>query len=87
MLWWTLAAALAVADRLAKKGTESMATAYCPDCDEKISLNSKPVVVGQKLTCPHCDADLEVISVDPLELDWAYDWEWEDEDEEDDEDY
>jgi hypothetical protein len=28
--------------------------------------------------------DLEVISVEPLELDWAYDWSWEDEEEEDD---
>jgi alpha-aminoadipate carrier protein LysW len=64
-----------------------MASTFCPDCDEKITLNSKPIVVGEKLTCPHCDADLEVISVEPLELDWAYDWEWEDEDEEDDEDY
>jgi alpha-aminoadipate carrier protein LysW len=63
-----------------------MASAYCPDCDEKITLNPNPVV-GQKLTCPHCDADLEVIGVDPLELDWAYDWEWDDEDDEDDDDY
>jgi hypothetical protein len=38
---------------------------------------------GQKVICPHCDADLEVISVEPLELDWAYDWSWEDEEEED----
>ncbi len=60
-----------------------MASVYCPDCDGTIVLNPHPTL-GQKLTCPHCDAELEVISVDPLELDWAYDWEWdEDEDEED----
>jgi alpha-aminoadipate carrier protein LysW len=74
------------ANSLMRKGTISMPSAYCPDCDEKITLNAKPAV-GQKLTCPHCDADLEVISVEPLELDWAYDWEWEDEEEDDEEDY
>jgi hypothetical protein len=39
--------------------------------------------VGQLLTCPHCDVQLEVIGDDPLEFDWAYDWAWSDEDEED----
>jgi hypothetical protein len=45
--------------------------------------------LGQKLTCPHCDAELEVISLNPLELDWAYDWSWDedDEDEEDEDDW
>jgi len=40
--------------------------------------------LGQRLNCPYCDADLEVINVDPLELDWVYDWsdeEWESEEE------
>ena len=54
----------------------------CPDCDEKIVFNPHPKV-GQKLVCPHCDAELEVLSVKPLELDWAYDWDdegkWDDE--------
>ncbi|UCC65702.1 MAG: lysine biosynthesis protein LysW [Anaerolineae bacterium] len=42
--------------------------------------------VGEELTCPHCEADLEVISLDPVELDWAYippaddDEDWDDED-------
>jgi lysine biosynthesis protein LysW len=34
-------------------------------------LNPTPKV-GKGLTCPHCGADLEVIGVDPVELDWAY---------------
>lgn len=54
---------------------------FCPDCDEEITFNPHPRL-GHKLTCPHCDVELEVISVDPLELDWAYDWseeDWEDE--------
>lgn len=68
----------------------------CPDCGQKIDLGSQPKL-GQEVTCPYCEADLEVISLDPLELDWAYiepatdedDWDdlddWDDwEDDEDD---
>jgi glutaredoxin len=72
-----------------------MAIAFCPDCEESISVGPRPKV-GQRISCPHCNADLEVIDTSPLELDWAYDGpeedeedeEWEDEDEEggDDED-
>ena len=65
-----------------------MASAYCPDCDEKIVMNPH-AKLGQKLTCPHCEAELEVISTDPLEFDWAYDWSWDEDEDEDeyDEDY
>ena len=35
-----------------------------------------PAVPAQRLCCPHCGVYLEVISEDPLELDWAYDWSW-----------
>jgi lysine biosynthesis protein LysW len=60
-----------------------MARVYCLDCDEKIVLYPHPRL-GQKLVCPHCGVDLEVISVDPLELDWVHDWAYEgDGDEED----
>ena len=48
-----------------------MVSACCPDCDGDIILNPTPKV-GKGLTCPHCGADLEVIGVDPVELDWAY---------------
>ncbi len=58
-----------------------MATTFCPDCDEEITLNAK-VSLGYKFNCPHCDAELEVISVDPLEVDWVYDWSWDDEEDE-----
>ena len=58
-----------------------MASTYCPDCDGRIAFNPH-AAIGQKVTCPHCSSDLEVISVEPLELDWAYDWSWEDEEEE-----
>ena len=63
-----------------------MSSGLCPDCDRKITLI--PAKVGGLLTCPHCDVQLEVVSDEPLEFDWAYDWTWDDdeEEEEDDED-
>ena len=61
-----------------------MPVSTCLDCGRSIDLWLKPKE-GQVVTCSMCDADLEVVSVDPLELDWAYarneEWydEWEDE--------
>lgn len=52
-----------------------MASGNCPDCRRTIVLS--PASVGQKLTCPHCDIDLEVVATEPhLELQWGYDWAW-----------
>ncbi|GIV77857.1 hypothetical protein FKZ61_001635 [Litorilinea aerophila] len=65
-----------------------MATARCIECDEEIELGTR-VRLGLQVTCENCGAELEVVSVNPLELDWAYeeDEEWdEDEDEEYDDD-
>jgi hypothetical protein len=39
------------------------------------------VETGLTLVCAYCDAELEVINTDPLEVDWAYAWEWEEEEE------
>jgi len=68
-------------------------TIICIDCDEPIYLESKPKI-GQIITCSNCDAQLEVIDIDPIELDWAYlepeedeDWDWEDDDDDEDERY
>lgn len=61
-----------------------MSVALCPDCEEGISFGAR-VRIGQRVSCPHCGADLEVVEVSPLELDWVYeDTDWEDEDGEDD---
>jgi hypothetical protein len=36
-------------------------------------------MAGQIITCPHCNAELEVINVHPLELDFYYhEGEWDD---------
>lgn len=47
-----------------------MATAFCPDCGQGIKLNR--IREGQVLMCHNCNAKLEVLSLDPPELDWAY---------------
>ncbi len=47
-----------------------MAFAYCPDCSTRIFLGRKPWV-GQPVTCDYCDAELEVVRVNPVELDWV----------------
>ena len=60
----------------------STKTAECPDCGEKV-LVKVPVGLGQRVICPNCQAELEVVETVPLELDW-YD---EEEPVDDDEDW
>ena len=57
------------------------AVARCPDCGEQIRLQGR-IHVGKEVVCPECDAVLEVIETEPIELDWPMDDEY-DEDEED----
>lgn len=60
-----------------------MATAFCLYCDQPVSLGSRPME-GQVITCSNCGVQLEVLSLDPLELDWAFlkptvddrEWDW-----------
>jgi lysine biosynthesis protein LysW len=54
------------------KTARTTSVAYCPECDESIGLGAR-LHVGQQIVCPHCEIDLEVISLAPLELDWAFD--------------
>ncbi len=61
-----------------------MAVATCGECDEEVEI-SDLARIGQRVICPNCNAQLEVVSVVPLELDPIYDDdEWEDDDELDD---
>ena len=45
----------------------------CPECDANVAFNKTPFL-GQKKTCPDCLAELEVIGLSPIELDWAYEY-------------
>jgi len=65
------------------KSTARGSVVECPDCGEDISI-AKPIELGKRVKCPECDADLEVIGVDPVELDWVYeDYDYQDEEDED----
>jgi lysine biosynthesis protein LysW len=65
-----------------------MAIAVCPSCESEIKV-SEQVKLAQKLRCPYCHEDLEVIETNPIELDWAFEdeeeWDnsWEENDDND----
>lgn len=42
-------------------------TANCPECDAQVTLGAK-VLAGEIIVCLECTAELEVISLDPVEL-------------------
>lgn len=46
--------------------------AECPSCDYKMTLGGR-LRIGQRVTCPACRAELQVIWLDPVELDFPYD--------------
>jgi len=46
-------------------------TVFCIDCEQPIKLDSRPRE-GECIVCASCGAELEVISVEPVELDWAF---------------
>ena len=57
--------------------------ATCPECDFEIDLDEYDADKGDTLECDNCGVRLEVVALNPIELDVVSD---EDEDEEDDED-
>lgn len=42
----------------------------CPECENPLKIKSR-LRQGQHLTCRRCDASLEVVSLNPLEIDFA----------------
>ncbi len=43
--------------------------AVCPDCETAIDVDQDDIEEGQKLECPECGAELEIVNTNPLELD------------------
>lgn len=43
--------------------------ALCPDCGEKFNIRTVPEL-GQRITCPNCWAYLEIVSLNPIVLEW-----------------
>jgi alpha-aminoadipate carrier protein LysW len=40
----------------------------CPECDNPIVVDVDDVEEGETVQCDECGMDLEIVSVDPLEL-------------------
>ena len=54
----------------------------CPDCGERIRIGGT-IRLGREVVCSNCDAELQIVETDPVELDWATD-DYDDEDEDED---
>lgn len=61
-----------------------MPSTACPECEEKVYVDAE-AEQGDVVTCEECGADLEVVGLDPLELD-LYE-ESDDYDDDDDDDF
>ena len=48
-----------------------MDTVSCAGCGIEIEFKKKPRM-GTLVTCAECGAELEVVWLDPLELDWPF---------------
>lgn len=44
----------------------------CVECGIKSVFKGR-MALGQDLTCPECETWMEVVSLDPIEVDWIYD--------------
>jgi alpha-aminoadipate carrier protein LysW len=40
----------------------------CPECDNPITVDPDEVEEGETVSCDECGAELEIVSVDPIEL-------------------
>ncbi|MBE2202686.1 MAG: hypothetical protein IAE79_29005 [Anaerolinea sp.] len=60
--------------------------AKCPACGATLTFTTA-LKFEQIIECTSCDARLEIISLDPLELDWAFEDDDYDHSEDDDYDY
>jgi alpha-aminoadipate carrier protein LysW len=40
----------------------------CPECDNPLDVDEDEVDVGEVVVCDECGTELEIVSVDPLEL-------------------
>ena len=45
-----------------------MPTAVCPECEEKVYVDAESEQ-GDIVSCEECGSDLEVVGLDPVELD------------------
>ena len=58
-----------------------MSSTYCPNCDTVFSVNNPQM--GAMIRCRECGQELEIISADPLEVDFPLE-DWKDDEGEED---
>ena len=61
-------------------------SAYCPECDAEIDIDSADAEIGDELSCSECGSLLRVSNDSPLELEFADDDDLDDYDDDDDDD-
>ena len=61
-------------------------SAYCPECDAEIDIDSADAEIGDELSCSECGSLLRVANDSPLELEFADDDDDVDDDDDDDDD-
>jgi lysine biosynthesis protein LysW len=59
-----------------------MPSTYCPECDAIINIEEPRE--GAMIKCPVCEEELEIISVDPFDVDFPLDDDWDDDWDDDD---
>jgi len=47
-----------------------MSTVICPECEAEITLDAD-TEIGEIIVCPDCGVDLEVLSLNPAQVDLA----------------
>jgi lysine biosynthesis protein LysW len=60
-------------------------SAYCPECDAEIDIDSADAEIGDELSCSECGSLLRVSNDSPLELEFADDDDLDNVDDDDDE--
>ena len=61
-----------------------MPTGTCPECDAEVHVDTD-ADKGDIMSCEECGTDLEIVGLDPVELDIVEDEDLGDDDEEEDE--
>lgn len=62
-----------------------MPTTICPECDEEVYVDAESEQ-GDIVSCDECGVDLEIVGLDPIELD-IYEGDYDDADDEDEYEY
>lgn len=56
---------------------------HCPKCGVEVDVDEDGVEEGEILTCPECEAELEVVQIHPVQVNIISDEDEEDEESED----